>query len=54
MCACDVGFTCRQCAGTPFDPRYIEDAHEPMSPWEFDLLVAEPRVDDEWPERFWT
>jgi hypothetical protein len=40
--ACDVGFVCSQCAGTPFDPNYIEDAYEPMSLTDFDNLTAEP------------
>jgi len=38
MCACDVGFICKQCAGTPFDPSYDFD-QEPISPQEFDALV---------------
>jgi hypothetical protein len=42
MCACDVGFVCSQCAGTPFDPRYLEDEYEPMSLPDFDRLTAEP------------
>lgn len=42
VCACDVGFVCSQCAGTPFDPRYLEDEYEPMSLPDFDRLTAEP------------
>lgn len=53
MCACDHDFTCSRCAGTPFDPRYIEDAHEPITPQEFDILAGTFRIDEEWPERFW-
>lgn len=38
MCACEPGFVCKQCAGTPFDPRYQEDASEPVSVGEFNDL----------------
>lgn len=41
MCACEPSFVCSQCVGTPFDPRYEEDAHEPMDTAEFDGLVNE-------------
>jgi hypothetical protein len=47
MCACEGSFVCAKCAGTPFDPRYEEDAHEPMSEQEFDALVETYRA-DEW------
>lgn len=25
MCACEPGYLCPKCAGTPDDPRYVED-----------------------------
>ena len=25
MCACEPGFTCTRCAGTPDDPRYLTE-----------------------------
>jgi hypothetical protein len=53
VCACTYNFVCARCAGTPFDPRYEEDAHEPMSPQEFDALADTYRIDDDWPTRFW-
>jgi hypothetical protein len=33
MCACEPGFTCSLCFGTPADPRYEEDAWEPPEPF---------------------
>lgn len=42
MCACEPGFTCSRCAGTPFDPRYEEDTYEPISEQEFEQLTREP------------
>lgn len=39
MCACSATFTCSKCAGTPFDPRYEDDAYEPMDLDEFDKLT---------------
>lgn len=39
MCSCEPGFTCSRCAGTPFDPRYEEDAHEPLTVADFDALA---------------
>lgn len=47
MCACSESFTCSKCAGTPYDPRYEEDAYEPMSEPDFDNLLAE-RFDGIW------
>lgn len=41
MCACEGSFVCAACKGTPFDPRYLEDAPEPLTADEFDTL-AEP------------
>ena len=38
MCSCEPGFTCSRCAGTPFDPRYEEDAAEPVTVEQFDDL----------------
>ena len=43
MCACEPGFVCRQCAGTPFDPNYLLDEPEPLSEGEFDDLLLERR-----------
>ena len=43
MCACEPGFVCRQCAGTPFDPNYLLDEPEPMSEEAFDDLLLERR-----------
>jgi len=42
VCACSHDFTCSKCAGTPFDPRYEEDAYEPMSEPDFEALSKEP------------
>lgn len=42
VCACSHDFVCSKCAGTPFDPRYEEDEHEPMSLDEFEDLTREP------------
>lgn len=53
MCACEPGFTCSRCAGTPFDPMYLFDEPDPITPAEFDVLAATHRVGDEWQERFW-
>lgn len=39
MCACEPGFTCSGCAGTPFDPMYLLDEPDPITPAEFDLLT---------------
>ena len=47
MCACDHNFVCAQCAGTPFDPRYLEDEYEPMDEREFDRLIEHERT-GEW------
>jgi hypothetical protein len=41
MCGCEASFVCSKCAGTPFDPNYEADAHEPMDTGEFDALVVE-------------
>lgn len=38
MCACEPGFTCSRCAGTPFDDSYHEQEHDPP---DFDALIAE-------------
>lgn len=43
MCSCEPSFTCSKCAGTPFDPRYEEDAYEPMQLEEFDRLAETHR-----------
>lgn len=48
MCACSHDFTCSKCAGTPFDPRYEEDAYEPISEQEFDKLASEYKPDTPW------
>lgn len=29
MCACEPGYTCSRCVGTPLDPFYEDDAAEP-------------------------
>jgi hypothetical protein len=29
MCACEIGFTCDQCADTPLDDWYLENEREP-------------------------
>lgn len=42
MCACEPGFICRQCAGTPFDPYYMEDDPPRLTESEFEDLSAEP------------
>ena len=47
MCACEPGFVCARCAGTPFDPRYEEDAYEPLTVDEFDRLTETPRNETE-------
>jgi len=36
VCRCAPGFTCRQCAGTPFDPYYFEDDPPPLDGREFE------------------
>lgn len=41
MCGCEPGFTCTQCVDTPFDPAYLDKAHEPMDTGEFDALINE-------------
>ena len=47
VCACDHNFVCAQCAGTPFDPRYLEDEYEPMDERDFDGLIEHERT-GEW------
>jgi len=42
VCACEPGFTCSKCAGTPFDPMYVFDEPEPMEVAEFDELTRWP------------
>lgn len=32
MCGCEATFVCSRCAGTPDDPRYLDD--EPRTPEE--------------------
>lgn len=41
MCSCDVGFTCSRCAGTPFDPAYMDGDPEPVSEDQFEDLMLE-------------
>lgn len=48
MCACEPGFVCRQCAGTPFDPNYAEDDPPALSEQDFDALTAEPFTGRDW------
>lgn len=38
MCACEPGFVCAKCQGTPFDDNYVADAE--LTEREFDDLVA--------------
>lgn len=47
VCACEGSFVCSKCAGTPFDPRYEEDAPEPLTADDFDRLT-EPERTGEW------
>lgn len=42
MCSCTWNFTCSRCAGTPFDPRYLEDEPEPVSDDYFYEMAVEP------------
>lgn len=42
MCACEPNFICTQCAGTPFDPYYMEDDPPPLTLDEFEELTREP------------
>lgn len=35
-------FVCKRCAGTPFDPFYLEDAAEPLTEDDFGTLTFEP------------
>ena len=39
MCACEPGFTCSRCAGTPFDPMYLFDEPDPLTEPEFAELA---------------
>ena len=49
MCSCEPGFTCRQCAGTPFDPYYFEDDPPPVGVDEFEQLTTSGRnVEQGW------
>lgn len=41
MCACEPGFTCTRCVGTPFDPAYLDNAPEPVTPELFDDFTRE-------------
>jgi hypothetical protein len=41
VCACTHNFTCSRCAGTPFDPRYLDDEPEPLSLEQFEDLMVE-------------
>ena len=41
MCACDGSFVCSRCKGTPFDPNYLLDEPDPITPAEFDKLVEQ-------------
>ena len=34
MCACEPGFVCSRCQGTPHDPNYVEDEPRRPSPWD--------------------
>ena len=43
MCACEPGWICRQCAGTPFDPYYFLEEPDELTPAEFDKLTERPR-----------
>jgi hypothetical protein len=44
VCSCEPGFTCRQCAGTPFDPYYFEDDPGPITDEEFMREVERPTI----------
>ena len=44
MCSCEPGFTCRQCAGTPFDPYYFEDDPPPLDDREFEKETERPTI----------
>ena len=41
MCGCDWGFTCSRCAGTPFDPAYMDSDPEPVTGDYFEDLMLE-------------
>ena len=42
MCSCEGAFVCARCSGTPFDPRYEEDAAEPVTVEEFEQMSRDP------------
>ena len=45
MCSCTHDFTCSRCAGTPFDPRYLDDEPAELTGEQFeDLLLDRNRV----------
>lgn len=41
MCGCTWNFTCSRCAGTPFDPHYLDDEPELLTEPDFAELVDE-------------
>jgi hypothetical protein len=41
MCGCEGSFVCSRCAGTPFDPRYMDDEPAELSLEQFEDLMVE-------------